>query len=214
MQTLTLVIGSRNYSSWSLRAWLAATLTGLEFETVLIHFDEDKDRAQRRRYSPTGKVPALVHGGLVVWDSLAIGEYLAELAPDARLLPQDQAARAHCRSIVAEMHAGFVDLRQELPMNLRRRDPERPRSPATLADIQRIAYLWADTRRRFGSEGPYLFGAPTLADAAYAPVATRFETYGVELDGPAQDYRRTLLRWAPLVEWTEVALAEGHELAR
>lgn len=213
MNDLSLVLGSRNYSSWSLRAWLAAELSGLRYETILIHFDEDATRSRRLSHSPTGKVPTLRHGDLVVWDSLAIGEYLAELAPDANLWPKDRAARARARSIAAEMHSGFPDMRREMPMNIRLKRPWSERSPGTMADVARITASWTDTRARFGAGGPFLFGAPTLADAYYAPVASRFSSYSVPLQGPAAEYVRSVLDWKPMREWMEAARSEGHALA-
>lgn len=213
MDNLTLILGSRNYSSWSLRAWLAAELSGLRYETILIHFDEDPTGERRLVHSPSGAVPVLRHGELVVWDSLAIGEYLAELAPNAKLWPKDRAARAQARSIAAKMHSGFPDLRRELPMNVRLRRPWSERSPDVMADIERIISIWTDTRTRFGAGGPFLFGAPTLADAYYAPVATRFTTYSVPLQDTAVEYVRTVLDWAPMRAWIDAARVEGHPVA-
>lgn len=213
MDDLTLILGSRNYSSWSLRAYLAAELSGLPYETILIHFDEDATRSKRLAHSPTGKVPALRHGDFVVWDSLAIGEYLAELAPGANLWPKDRSARARARSIAAEMHSGFPDMRRELPMNIRLKHPWSERSPGTMGDIARITTLWTDARTNFGAKGAFLFGAPSLADAFYAPVVMRFESYGVPLQGVAAEYMRTVLAWAPLRAWIEAARVEGHPVA-
>lgn len=213
MDDLTLIIGSRNYSSWSLRAYLAAELSGLPYETILIHFDEDTTRERRLAHSPTGKVPTLKHGELVVWDSLAIGEYLAELAPAAHLWPPDRAARAHARSIAAEMHSGFPDLRREMTMNIRRRSDRVQPSLGTRTDIARIIGIWNEARARHGEGGPFLFGAPTLADAFYAPVVTRFVTYGVPLEGAAAGYVKSVLAWPPLQRWVEAAREEGHPLA-
>lgn len=213
MERLTLVIGSQNYSSWSLRAWAAARLSGLDFETQVVHFDEDTDRSRRRRLSPTGKVPALHHGSLVLWDSLAIAEYLAELAPEAELWPTDRTARAIGRAMAAEMHSGFADLRRELPMNVRRSRPAAAISDAARADIQRVVQLWEESRARFAKAGPFLLGRPSIADAFYVPVASRLRSYGVAVSGAALAYQETVLRWEPMVEWTAAALAEGHALA-
>ncbi|MBI1379710.1 MAG: glutathione S-transferase [Planctomycetaceae bacterium] len=213
MERLTLVIGSQNYSSWSLRAWAAARLSRLAFETQVVHFDEDTDRSRRWRLSPTGKVPALHHGSLVLWDSLAIAEYLCELAPEAELWPKDRTARAIGRAMAAEMHSGFADLRRELPMNVRRARPAAAISDAARADIQRVVQLWEESRARFQKDGQFLLGRPSIADAFYAPVASRLRSYGVALSGAALAYQETVLRWEPMVEWTAAALAEGHGLA-
>ncbi len=212
MADLRLILGSRNYSSWSLRAYAAARLSGLHFEEVVIHFDEDTSRSLRLAQSPSGKVPVLQHGDTVVWDSLAIAEYLAELAPDAAMWPKDRASRAHARSIAAEMHSGFMDLRRDLPMNIRQVKPWKERSPATMADIARVAAIWTGTRAQFGKRGPFLFGAPTVVDAFYAPVASRFATYAVPLEGAALDYQRAVLDWAPVKDWAAAARTEGHPL--
>lgn len=209
---MQLVIGSKNYSSWSLRAWLAAVLSGLPFEEVQLHFDEDPERQQRRRFSPTGKVPVLKHGDLTVWDSLAIGEYLAELAPQAGLWPADRGARAWARSICAEMHSGFAELRQDLPMNIRLQRPWRERTPAVLADIQRIGEIWTESRRRYGQAGPFLLGRPGLADAYYAPVVSRFVTYSVPTSGAVAEYCRTIMAFEPMQRWCSAARSEGHAL--
>lgn len=213
MDDLTLIIGSRNYSTWSLRAYLAVELTGLPYETILIHFDEDASRERRLAHSPAGKVPVLKHGELVIWDSLAIGEYLAELAPDAQLWPADRSARARARVVVAEMHSGFPDLRNELVMNIRRRFGRVEPSPGTARDIARIVAIWNDARAAHREEGAFLFGSPSLADAFYAPVVTRFVTYGVPLEGAAADYAQTLLDWAPMSAWIGASVDEGHPLA-
>lgn len=209
---MQLVIGSKNYSSWSLRAWMAAVLSGLSFEEIQLHFDEDPERQRRRSFSPTGKVPVLKHGDRTVWDSLAIGEYLAELAPQAGLWPSDQGARAWARSICAEMHSGFAELRQDLPMNIRLQRPWRERAPAVLADIQRIGEIWSESRRRYGQGGPFLLGRASLADAYYAPVVSRFVTYSVPTSGAVADYCRTIMDFEPMQRWCAAARVEGHAL--
>ncbi len=212
--TMQLILGSKNYSSWSLRAWLAAVLSGQPFDEVLIHFDQDSDRAERLRHSPTGKVPALEDGGILVWDSLAISEYLAERFPYAGLWPEDRAARAWARAISAEMHSGFQDLRQELPMNIRKLVPWRERSAGTMADIARIDRIWSETRAKFGKKigGPFLFGRPSLADAFYAPVVARFQTYQPPLSTEAGTYAEAAWNWDPMRTWCAAARTEGHEL--
>ena len=205
---LTLAIGNKNYSSWSLRAWLAARRSGAEFEEIVIPLDQPGSAERKREYSPTGKVPALRHGNLGIWESLAICEYLAELFPAAKLWPADAKARALARAVSNEMHAGFQSLRSELPMNVRACHQGRARSPATEADIQRILSIWRETRERFGRNGPFLFGEFSIADAMYAPVAFRFATYGVPLSGPEAAYSKALLATPELIEWADAARAE------
>jgi glutathione S-transferase len=180
---LSLLIGNKNYSSWSLRPWIAMKVAGIPFAEQVISLDAADFKERVRPVSGTGKVPALADGTTLVWESLAILEYLAEKFPQARLWPADPAARAHARSIAAEMHAGFTPLRRHYPMNVRR--PVKRREPtAEVADgISRIDAMWADCRTRFGQAGPFLFGAFGAADAMYAPVVSRFHTYAVEV-GP------------------------------
>ncbi len=210
MAGLTLVIGNRNYSSWSLRAYLALEQSGLPFQTEIIWFDEDRDRRQRLRYSPTGRVPVLMDGDDAIWDSLAIGECLAERAPGAGLWPADARARARARSLCSEMHAGFPALREGMPLNVRGRAPYKTPAPAVAADIARITAMWIETRAEFGGDGPYLFGRRTLADAFYTPVASRFRTYGVPLEGEAAAYAGTVLDLPAMRAWAAEAEAEGH----
>jgi glutathione S-transferase len=212
MTALTLVIGSKNYSSWSWRPWLALKRTGAPFEEVLIHLDDADKVARIARHSPTGKVPVLVHGEVKVWESLAICEHLAELFPEARLWPEDRAARAHARAVATEMHAGFGALRATLSMNLRGRST-RPRdksnlSPEVWADIERIVALWDDCRRRHGRGGPFLFGDFTIADAMYAPVVGRFRTYQVPLPPSAREYGDAVWAWPAVREWLDAARTE------
>jgi glutathione S-transferase len=208
MAAFTLVVGNKNYSSWSLRAWLAARLAGIEFEERLVRLSEPGARAELLRHSPAGKVPVLKHGARLVWDSLAIAEYLAEQRPRAGLWPADPDARALARSIAAEMHAGFAALRRHMPMNLRRHLPGKGQGPGVAADIERIQALWQDCRNRFGASGRYLFGAPGAADAMYAPVATRFRTYGVALEPVAEAYVEAVLALPAFLEWQAAALEE------
>jgi glutathione S-transferase len=214
MAEFTLVIGNKTYSSWSLRGWLAARLAGIAFEERLVRLSEPGARAALLAQSPAGKVPVLHHGGRVVWDSLAIVEYLAEQRPDAGLWPEDPAARAHARSIAAEMHAGFAALRRHMPMNLRKSLPGRGQGPGVAQDIERISALWQDCRRRFGGQdggaggGPFLFGRAGAVDAMYAPVATRFRTYGVALDPVAAAYVEAIHAWPLFREWQAAALEE------
>ena len=213
MQTdLTLVIGNRNFSSWSLRAWLARTWTEAPFEEVHVWFDEDSNRTARLRHSPTGRVPILKVGELVIWDSLAIAEYLAETFPAAQLWPADPAARARARSLVCEMHSSFEALRSELPMNCRARKPARVRRPDVQHDIEQLCAHWTETRAAYGASGPYLFGERPLADAFYAPVASRFRTYDVQLTGAADAYAQALFDLPGMKSWLEQAESEGHDL--
>ena len=174
--TVRLFMGNRNYSSWSMRAWLALRLTGVDFEEQVFPLGEPGVRERIRAHSPTGRVPALQDGELTVWDSLAIAEYLAERHPDAGLWPADPGARAR-----AEMHSGFAALRANMPFNVRRRSPGKGRAPGVQEDIERIVGLW---RECLAAGGPFLFGEFGLADAFYAPVVLRFRTYGVPLDSP------------------------------
>ena len=208
MAEFTLIIGNKNYSSWSLRGWLAARLAGIDFDEQLVRLSEPGSRAALLAHSPAGKVPVLEHGRRVVWDLLAIVEYLAEQRPAAGLWPDPADARALARSIAAEMHSGFGALRSHMPMNLRKSLPGRGRGPGVEADILRIGAIWRDCRQRFGKRGPFLFGSASAADAMYAPVATRFRTYGVELDPVAADYVATVFAWPAFREWQAAALEE------
>ncbi|MGE5540435.1 MAG: glutathione S-transferase family protein [Gemmatimonas sp.] len=208
MAEFTLVVGNKNYSSWSLRAWLAMKATGAPFEEVVVPLREPATRSTILRYSPSGKVPCLVHGSVTVWESLAIAEYLAELFPARELWPKSAAARAHARAIAAEMHAGFLALRKALPMNLRARHAGFPLSEETQADINRIESIWRDARGRFGGDGPFLFGRFGIADAMFAPVAARFATYRVALGEESTAYRDALLSHPFMVEWSAAAEAE------
>lgn len=208
MSELTLVVGSKNYSSWSLRPYLALAHTGQPFREVVIALDEPDTAAKIAQYSPSGRVPVLRHGALSIWDSLAICEYLAETFPQAKLWPEAQEARAFARSVVAEMHSSFSNLRQNMPMDIRGRKPGKGRAPGVAEDIARIQALWNDCRSRFGQGGPFLFGHFTIADAFYAPVVTRFVTYEVELDAVGQAYREAVLSLPAMKTWTEAALKE------
>src|SRR5512143_2258865 len=188
MTPLTLVIGNKNYSSWSLRPWLVLRQADIPFEEVRIPLYRPDSAARLTAWSPSGKVPALRDGDTTVWDSLAICEYLSERFPGRHLWPADAAARAVARSVSAEMHAGFAALRQHVSMNIRARYPGKGRTAESLADIQRILAIWTDCRARFGQGGDFLFGGFGIADAMYAPVVLRFQTYGVALTGVARDY--------------------------
>jgi len=202
---LTLHIGNRNYSSWSLRGWLAVKLSGEPFETRLVQLTGLGVNA-RWSFSPSGMVPALHDGDVVVWDSLAIAEYLAERHPG--MWPADRAARAVARSVTAEMHSGFRPLRGEMTMCIRERVDVTPWSDELARDIARVTVLWNDVRARFGAKGSYLFGDFSIADAFYGPVAFRFQTYGVKPEGAAATYLRDLLAHPFMREWEAAALAE------
>jgi glutathione S-transferase len=206
----TLHIGNKNYSSWSLRPWLVLRQAGLPFTEHLVSLQSDAGKAERFARLPAGRVPCLEHDGLVVWDSLAICEYLAERHPG--LWPDEVGARAWARSICAEMHSGFQALRSEMSMDVRSRRPQRKRSPALGTDLARVERLWGETRERFGRGGPLLFGRFTVADAFYAPVAFRFHTYGVTPAGEAGQYLSTLLALPGMREW-ETAAQEDERLA-
>jgi glutathione S-transferase len=208
MTRCTLIIGNRNYSSWSLRGWLATSRSGIDFKTELVRLSEPGSHAALLGRSPAGKVPVLAHGERVIWDSLAIIEYLAELRPDAALWPADADARAMARSVAAEMHAGFAALRANMPMNLRRALPGKGRTPGVAEDIARICAIWRDARARFGQGGPFLFGRYSAADAMYTPVSSRFRTYGVELDATLQAYADAALAWPAFLTWQTAALEE------
>jgi glutathione S-transferase len=207
---LQLVIGNKNFSSWSLRPWLLLKQAGLPFREIPLRLRQADTKAQILAHSPSGKVPALIDGDLTVWDSLAICEYLAEKASlnHVDLWPADPKARAEARSVSAEMHSGFAALRQQMSMEVAASRPGEGQTPEVLADIARIAALWTSCRERFAAAGPFLFGDFSVADAMYAPVAFRFHTYGVELPPLAAAYRDTLLALPAMQEWAAGARAE------
>ena len=208
--TLTLVIGNKNYSSWSMRPWLALRAIDNPFEEVVIplYTDNPADKQRILSFSRSGKVPSLVDGDITVWDSLSIIEYAAERFPQARLWPEDRAMRAHARSISAEMHSGFMPLRNECGMNLHRPIGAIALSADAKANIARIEEIWRDCRQRYGSRGPFLFGEFTGADAMYAPVVHRFRTYAIEVGAEAKAYMGTMMALPAFREWTEAGLAE------
>jgi len=210
----TLIIANRNYSSWSMRAWLAMKATGADFDEVVVPLGRDDTAEAIHRWSPSGRVPALNDGALTIWDSLAICEHLAERFPDAGLWPADPGARAIARSVVAEMHSSFTALRSHMTMNLRASRPGAGRGPGVDDDVRRIAEIWDGCRRDFGAGGRLLFGSFTIADAFYAPVVSRFVTYGVELDGPARDYLEAVWALPAVREWADAARAETWTVAR
>ena len=203
---LKLVIGNRNYSSWSLRPWLALKQAGLPFEEIAIRLNEAGARAEIYKYSPSGKVPCLIDAETLVWDSLAICEYLAELSPT--LWPSDAKARAEARSLSAEMHAGFSALRSSMPMEIHASKPHVVRPVEVLADIARIISIWESCRVRFAAQGPFLFGQFTIADAMFAPVVWRFKTYAVELPPASRDWVEMMCGLPAMLDWQAGALAE------
>lgn len=214
MSDPTLVMGNKAYSSWSLRPWLAMKQAGLPFAETVIPLRQPDTAARIAAHSPSGRVPCLLDGDLVLWDSLAICEYVAELAPGAGLWPADRAARAVARAVSAEMHSGFVSLRTTMSMDLKRDLKGQGMTEATAADIARIEALWADARTRFGGPagGPFLFGAFTIADAMFAPVVTRLETYGVAVSPVSRAYMDAVLALPAMREWIAAAKAEPWEL--
>ena len=207
---LKLVIGNKNYSSWSMRPWLALRANDIPFEEVLIplYTDNPADKQRILSFSRAGKVPTLVDGDVTVWDSLSIIEYLAEKFPQAKLWPEDRAARAHARSISAEMHSGFMALREACGMNLHR--PIRPvaMSDDALANVARIQAIWAECHQRYGKNGPFLFGAFGGADAMFAPVIHRFRTYAIPVADNARHYVEAMDALPAFQQWTRDGLAE------
>jgi len=202
-----LLIGNKNYSSWSLRPWLALTELGMPFQEERIPLFVPGYKERILAASPAGKVPVLIDGDVAVWDSLAIGEYLAERFPDRAVWPRDAAARALARCVSAEMHSGFSNLRSQMPMNIRKRYPGRPRAPEVDAEIARVLAIWTQCLAQ--SDGPFLFGAFGYADAMYAPVVTRFTTYGVSLDGAASAYANAIWALPAMQAWKAAAVAEA-----
>ena len=209
--TPVLLIGNKNYSSWSLRAWLALRHADLKFEEQQVLLGTPESRARIAAFSPSGRVPAYKDGSLLIWDSLAICEHVAERAAEKNLAlwPTDPRSRAVARSVAAEMHSGFQALRSAMPMNLRASGRKVELSAAVLADIDRIEHLWADCRARYGEGGPWLFGPWSIADAMYAPVASRFVTYGVRRNGAFDAYTATVVADPAFQEWRQAALAEA-----
>ena len=206
---MKLVIGNWNYSSWSLRPWLLLEHFGIAHEVVRVSLYRPESRAEILKYSPSGHVPVLIDGGVTVWDSLAICEYVAEL-PEARgAWPADRARRAQARSVAAEMHSGFGALRNTMHMNVRARDRRVPVTPEVADDIARIRAIWRTCRVAAASDGPWLFGGFTIADAMFGPVAFRFRTYGVACDGAAGEYLDTLLAHPAMQRWSAASEAES-----
>ena len=205
---LTLIIGNKNYSSWSLRPWLAMKVAGIAFDEQVIPLYEPGSRERILKYSPTGKVPVLIDGEQRIWESLAILEYLAEKFPKANLWPADARARSHARAVAAEMHAGFQALRKACPMNLWLPVKARPQSDEVMDNVRRIDALWSDCRARFGQSGQFLFGAFGAADAMYAPVASRLHSYGLDVSAVSRAYIDAILALPAFVEWRAAGLKE------
>jgi len=209
---MKLIIGNKNYSSWSLRGWLACKQSGLSFEELLVPLygeDWEQEKKQKNDLAPSsGKVPVLWDGEAVVWDSLAIIEYLADKVGRDRFWPKEDDARAMARSMVAEMHSGYLALRRECPMNIRRRVEDANISDASRADVVRILTLWAEARARFGKGGPFLFGSFCAADIIYAPIVSRFMTYGIPVPGFAMAYMQAVWEHEWLNDWVAAAEAE------
>jgi len=204
---LTLYVGSKRRSSWSLRPYLALAHSGLAFESRTISLDRETTKAEIKKVNPAGKLPVLHHDGLVIWDSLAICEYAAELAPEAKLWPADRAQRARARSMCAEMHSGFAALRQHMSMDVVVDHPGEGRVPEALADAARVMELWRDALAASG--GPFLFGSFTIADAMFGPVTTRFTTYGVDLDATCRRYVDAVAALPAMQTWRRDAATEG-----
>jgi glutathione S-transferase len=206
--SLHLTIGNKNYSSWSFRPWLALKAAGIQFEETVIPIYEPGSKEKFLERSPAGKVPILDDGAVTVWESLAILEYVADKFPDAALWPRDAAARAHARTISGEMHAGFVPLRRQCPMNMWRPVKKLELNAETAANVARIDAMWSDSRARFGGDGPFLFGRFSAADAMYAPVVSRFHTYGIEVSAPSSAYMQSMMALPAWQEWYAAALKE------
>lgn len=212
---LKLVIGNKNYSSWSMRPWLALRANDIAFDEVFIPlYAGEADKRRILDFTHSGKVPALIDGDVTVWDSLSIIEYVAERFPEARLWPEDRASRAHARSISAEMHSGFMALRNECGMNLHRPIRAVALSADARANVARIQEIWTECGERYGKLGPFLFGKFGAADAMFAPVVHRLRTYAIAVEPPAQAYMETMTALPAFQEWTRAGLAETHVIER
>lgn len=202
---MTLVIGSKRYSSWSLRPWLALKKAGADFQEVEIALRQPDTKSQILRHSPSGKVPCLIHGQVRIWDSLAICEYAAELFPKASLWPQGAEARAVARAVSAEMHSGFPVLRERCPMDVCLRTPLADPPTELLVEVERVKTIWNECRHRYGQGGPFLFGRFSVADAMFAPVVTRFTTYALKLDQVSKAYCEAVWALPAMQEWKQTA---------
>ena len=205
----TLIIGNKNYSSWSMRPWIALRAAGIAFTEQKVGLFTDEFSKRVAAVSPAGLVPVLLDGDFAVWDSLAICEYAAERHPEAALWPKDAKARARARSLAAQMHSGFGALRQAMPMNVEADLPGIDFPEAALADVARVQAIWRETRAQFGQGGPFLFGGFSIADAFFAPVFSRLKTYNIAAEGPVRDYMDAVLALSAMQEWTRDALAEA-----
>lgn len=206
-----LIIGNKNYSSWSLRPWLALRVAGIEFDEKLVPLFED-DWAERKAELPSGTVPVLEHDGLVIWETLAILEYAAETWPDANLWPVDTAARARARTISSEMHAGFTNVRGNMPMNIRGFQPGLGMGLGVAEDIARIETIWTECRETFGQGGDFLFGDFCNADAMFAPIVSRFTSYAVKMNDTCQTYMDAVQALPAMCEWSDAGRAEPWEI--
>jgi glutathione S-transferase len=206
---LKLLIGNKNYSSWSLRPWLLLSHAQIPFEEECLSFNAPDFKASVGRYSPVGKVPVLIHDDLVIWDSLAIAEYVAELFPEKFLWPEHRTSRAHARSLCAEMHAGFQAMRAAMPMNCSHRFENALFPLPVQNNVQRIVDIWEDCRNRYADEGPFLFGAFSVADAYFAPVVQRFATYNVTVPNASNRYMRIISDLPSMKRWIVAAKAEN-----
>jgi len=206
--SLTLIIGNKNYSSWSYRPWIAMKVARIPFEEIVISLDAPDFKARVAQHSGTGKVPVLIDGAVKVWESLSILEYLADKFPDKALWPADTAARAHARTVASEMHAGFVPLRRHCPMNMWRPVIKRELPDDVVQNVSRIDAIWTDCRTRFGRNGPFLFGGFGSADAMYAPVVSRLHTYGVEVGEVARAYMAAVMALPAWAEWQAAGAVE------
>jgi glutathione S-transferase len=204
---MTLVVGSKTFSSWSLRPWILLKQAGIPFKEVVIALNQVSTREQIKKFSPSGRIPVLLHGDVRVWDSLAISEYLHEIFPDRELWPRKAEDRALARSVSAEMHSGFAAMRQQLSMNVTKRFPTPALSDDTQSDLKRVFDIWNDCLSRSG--GPFLFGKFTIADAMYAPVTTRMTTYSIPLTGAIEKYVETMSALPAMQEWVRAAHAES-----
>src|SRR3954452_12208166 len=205
---LKLIVGNKNYSSWSFRPWIGLKTAGIAFDEEVISLYVEGGREEILKHSPAGKVPILIDGEVRVWESLAILEYAAEKFRDAHLWPSESKARAHARAISTEMHAGFVALRTECGMNMWRPSARKELSQDARANVARIQTIWTETRAKYGAGGPFLFGKFTAADAMYAPVVSRFETYAIDVTAPVADYMQAMLALPAWQEWRRMALNE------
>ena len=207
---MILIIGNKNYSSWSMRPWVLAQHFKIPVQEIVIPLFQPGSKEKILKYSPSGKVPVLKNGKVIVWESLAICEYLAEKFPKKNLWPKDRAARAAARAVSSEMHAGFMNLRKACPMNVRAKKPLPEVPPDVQKDAERIQRLWEDCRKRFGKGGDFLFGKFSIADAMFAPVVWRFRTYGIPYAGVSEKYIRAMLALPAMKEWEKATIAEPY----